>query len=145
MKIFFSWSWFTWISFLERFRIKWWLAKSAFELWGLKNVGAPSTVVTSGLVKPPLSNSWAEILRTGVPEPELFFDPALPATTAGQLMVRLLGWPLEYAESADAPLLLTQRPYLSRQSVSIFLLSKILNPDSPFWFFLRSRWPTKQT
>ena len=33
-------------------------------------MGEPSTVVTSGFVKPPRSNSWAEIFRTGVPDPE---------------------------------------------------------------------------
>ena len=42
---------------------------------GLKNVGVPSMVVTNGLVRPPRSNSCAEIFRTGVPEPELPLDP----------------------------------------------------------------------
>lgn len=37
---------------------------------GLRNVGAPSIVLNSGFVSPPFSNSWAEILRTGVPEPD---------------------------------------------------------------------------
>ena len=37
---------------------------------GLRNVGAPSIVPTSGLLRPPRSNSWAEIFLTGVPEPE---------------------------------------------------------------------------
>ena len=32
-------------------------------------------VVTNGFVKPPRSNSWAEIFLTGVPDPELPFDP----------------------------------------------------------------------
>ena len=38
-------------------------------LW-VRNVGVPSTVVTHGLVSPPFSNSWAEILRMGVAPPD---------------------------------------------------------------------------
>ena len=60
-----------WMSFLDRLRISWWLENSELAFGGLKKVGAPSTVVTKGLVNPPRSNSCAEIFRTGVPEPEL--------------------------------------------------------------------------
>ena len=42
---------------------------------GLKKVWFPSIVVTIGFVKPPRSNSWAEIFLTGVPDPELHFEP----------------------------------------------------------------------
>ena len=45
---------------------------------GLRNVGAPSIVLNSGFVSPPFSNSWAEIFRTGVPDPDpelLAFEP----------------------------------------------------------------------
>ena len=61
-----------WMSFLDRFRISWTLESipSSFE-GGLRKVGEPSTVVTNGFVKPPRSNSWAEIFRTGVPDPEM--------------------------------------------------------------------------
>ena len=45
-------------------------------LW-VRKVGVPSTVVTHGLVSPPFSNSWAEILRMGVapPDPAVDRDP----------------------------------------------------------------------
>ena len=45
---------------------------------GLRKVGAPSIVLKSGFVSPPFSNSWAEIFRTGVPDP----DPELLAFEA---------------------------------------------------------------
>jgi hypothetical protein len=45
-----------------------------------RNVGVPSIVFTMGFKRPPRSNSWAEILRTGVvaPDPALD-DGAVPA------------------------------------------------------------------
>ena len=43
---------------------------SLLLLFWVRKVGLPSTVVTQGLVSPPFSNSWAEILRTGVAAPE---------------------------------------------------------------------------
>lgn len=36
-----------------------------------RKVGVPSILLTMGLRRPPRSNSWAEILRTGVVAPEL--------------------------------------------------------------------------
>lgn len=36
----------------------------------VRNVGWPSMVLIIGFKRPPLSNSWAEILRTGVVAPE---------------------------------------------------------------------------
>ena len=39
--------------------------------FGLINVNVPSTLLTRGRNKPPRSNSWADILRTGVAAPEL--------------------------------------------------------------------------
>ena len=48
---------------------------TSMGLGGLRNVCVPSMVVTMGFVNPPLSNSWADIFLTGVPEPELHFDP----------------------------------------------------------------------
>lgn len=72
------------MSIVDLFRINWKAERSFMSdgLVGLRKVGAPSTVVTKGLVKPPLSNSWAEILRTGVPEPEVVVELARFEATA---------------------------------------------------------------
>ena len=65
----------------------------------VKNVTVPSTLVTSGRSRPPFSNSWAEILRTGVAIPVF---PLLPSCSC---------WPLgeivsvSEEEAADAPAL----------------------------------------
>ena len=47
-----------------------WPVSSLLLMGWVKKVGVPSTVVTQGLVKPPFSNSWAEIFLTGVAPPE---------------------------------------------------------------------------
>ena len=58
-----------WTSLRDLLRMAWPGPGSA-AAGGLRKVGAPSMVETSGRFSPPRSNSWAEILRTGVPEPE---------------------------------------------------------------------------
>ena len=47
-----------------------WPVSSLVQPGWVKNVGVPSTVVTQGLVRPPFSNSCAEIFLTGVAPPE---------------------------------------------------------------------------
>lgn len=61
-------------SFSSRRRRSWrerrcglWAGLSAQD----RKVGVPSMLLTMGLSRPPRSNSWAEILRTGVVAPEL--------------------------------------------------------------------------
>ena len=61
-----------WTSFRDFLRI---CPVTSVGMGGLKKVGFPSIVVTIGFVNPPLSNSCADIFRTGVPEPELHFEP----------------------------------------------------------------------
>lgn len=61
-------------SFSSRRRRSW--RERRWGLWaGLsaqdRKVGVPSMLLTMGLSRPPRSNSWAEILRTGVVAPEL--------------------------------------------------------------------------
>lgn len=67
---------------------------------GLKNVGVPSIVVTRGFVRPPFSNSWADIFLTGVPDPELLCDPA-PVIDAEELFFRLDSVEISVASSCD--------------------------------------------
>jgi len=54
---------------------------------GDKKVGVPSMVVTRGFVNPPRSNSWADIFRTGVPDPELPLDPDEMVLLDGEVVV----------------------------------------------------------
>ena len=55
---------------------------------GERKVGAPSIVLNSGFVRPPFSNSWAEIFRTGVPDP----DPELERVEESSLTEYRLIW-----------------------------------------------------
>lgn len=49
-----------------------------FSLSCVKKVGCPSTVLNIGFRSPLLSNSWADILRTGVVAPELHLEWLVP-------------------------------------------------------------------
>lgn len=49
-----------------------------FSLSCVRKVGCPSTVLNIGFRSPLLSNSWAEIFRTGVVAPELHLEWLVP-------------------------------------------------------------------
>ena len=50
-------------------------ACAASGVGAVRKVGLPPTVFTIAFRVPPRSNSWAEIFRTGVTEPEVTLEP----------------------------------------------------------------------